>query len=276
MSDKAPWITYRPELKVLDCTIRDGGSGQLPPLLRRLRRRRLPRLRGRRHRLHGDRLQELEAHLPRGQVWPLAPLRRGGPASGRRRPQLREDRAQARRHGRRRQERLGDADRPRGGEPAGHDPGRLLRPPGLRGGGHDPARPRPGLRDHRQPDGGVEHHRDRDRHRPGCHRPHPGQHHGDRRQLRLPLPRADRPAVPQVFAGRWRGPARRSASTPTTTCSWPSPTPSRPSSSAATGSTRPCTGSGAGRAIATPSCCSGSCAIPSSTCGPSWRSSRTR
>jgi len=25
MSDKAPWITYRPELRVLDCTIRDGG-----------------------------------------------------------------------------------------------------------------------------------------------------------------------------------------------------------------------------------------------------------
>lgn len=25
MSDKAPWITYRPELQVLDCTIRDGG-----------------------------------------------------------------------------------------------------------------------------------------------------------------------------------------------------------------------------------------------------------
>lgn len=25
MSDKAPWITYRPELKVLDCTVRDGG-----------------------------------------------------------------------------------------------------------------------------------------------------------------------------------------------------------------------------------------------------------
>jgi len=25
MSSKAPWITYRPELKVLDCTIRDGG-----------------------------------------------------------------------------------------------------------------------------------------------------------------------------------------------------------------------------------------------------------
>lgn len=25
MADKAPWITYRPELKVLDCTIRDGG-----------------------------------------------------------------------------------------------------------------------------------------------------------------------------------------------------------------------------------------------------------
>jgi 4-hydroxy 2-oxovalerate aldolase len=25
MTDKAPWITYRPELKVLDCTIRDGG-----------------------------------------------------------------------------------------------------------------------------------------------------------------------------------------------------------------------------------------------------------
>ena len=24
-SDSAPWITYRPELKVLDCTIRDGG-----------------------------------------------------------------------------------------------------------------------------------------------------------------------------------------------------------------------------------------------------------
>ena len=25
MSDKAPWITFRPELRVLDCTIRDGG-----------------------------------------------------------------------------------------------------------------------------------------------------------------------------------------------------------------------------------------------------------
>jgi 4-hydroxy 2-oxovalerate aldolase len=25
MPDKAPWITYRPEIKVLDCTIRDGG-----------------------------------------------------------------------------------------------------------------------------------------------------------------------------------------------------------------------------------------------------------
>ena len=25
MTGPAPWITYRPELKVLDCTIRDGG-----------------------------------------------------------------------------------------------------------------------------------------------------------------------------------------------------------------------------------------------------------
>ncbi|NCC29076.1 MAG: nucleoid-structuring protein H-NS, partial [Gammaproteobacteria bacterium] len=25
MSEKAPWITFRPELKVLDCTVRDGG-----------------------------------------------------------------------------------------------------------------------------------------------------------------------------------------------------------------------------------------------------------
>jgi 4-hydroxy 2-oxovalerate aldolase len=25
MADKAPWITYRPQLKVLDCTVRDGG-----------------------------------------------------------------------------------------------------------------------------------------------------------------------------------------------------------------------------------------------------------
>ena len=25
MSEKAPWITYRPQLKVLDCTVRDGG-----------------------------------------------------------------------------------------------------------------------------------------------------------------------------------------------------------------------------------------------------------
>lgn len=25
MTEKAPWITYRPELKVLDCTVRDGG-----------------------------------------------------------------------------------------------------------------------------------------------------------------------------------------------------------------------------------------------------------
>ena len=26
MAEKAPWITYRPTLKVLDCTIRDGGQ----------------------------------------------------------------------------------------------------------------------------------------------------------------------------------------------------------------------------------------------------------
>ena len=25
MTQPAPWITYRPELKVLDCTVRDGG-----------------------------------------------------------------------------------------------------------------------------------------------------------------------------------------------------------------------------------------------------------
>ncbi len=25
LPEKAPWITYRPELKVLDCTVRDGG-----------------------------------------------------------------------------------------------------------------------------------------------------------------------------------------------------------------------------------------------------------
>ena len=25
MAERAPWITYRPELKVLDCTVRDGG-----------------------------------------------------------------------------------------------------------------------------------------------------------------------------------------------------------------------------------------------------------
>ncbi len=25
MTEKAPWLTYRPELKVMDCTIRDGG-----------------------------------------------------------------------------------------------------------------------------------------------------------------------------------------------------------------------------------------------------------
>ena len=24
-AEKAPWITYRPDLKVLDCTVRDGG-----------------------------------------------------------------------------------------------------------------------------------------------------------------------------------------------------------------------------------------------------------
>ncbi len=25
MTDQAPWITFRPEIKVLDCTVRDGG-----------------------------------------------------------------------------------------------------------------------------------------------------------------------------------------------------------------------------------------------------------
>ena len=56
MPEIAPWITYRPELKVLDCTIRDGGlinNHQFGEgLVRGLRNMR----RGRR-RLHGSGLQ---------------------------------------------------------------------------------------------------------------------------------------------------------------------------------------------------------------------------
>ena len=63
----APWITYRPELKVLDCTIRDGGlvndhqfeDGFVG---------RVPNLRRGRHRLHGGRLQGVEEVLRPRQV----------------------------------------------------------------------------------------------------------------------------------------------------------------------------------------------------------------
>ena len=64
MAETAAWITYRPELKVLDCTIRDGGLIN-DHVRGRLREGRVRRLRGGRHRLHGGRLQGVDEAVPR-------------------------------------------------------------------------------------------------------------------------------------------------------------------------------------------------------------------
>ena len=73
----APWITYRPELKVLDCTIRDGGlindhafeDGFVKAVYHAC-------VDGR-HRLHGAGLQGVEEALRPRQVRRLEVLRRG-------------------------------------------------------------------------------------------------------------------------------------------------------------------------------------------------------
>ncbi len=83
MSDKAPWITFRPELKVLDCTIRDGGLVNAhqfsDPFVKAVYRACVEA---------GIDYMEIgyknsPRDLPQGQVRPLASLRRGGhPARG--------------------------------------------------------------------------------------------------------------------------------------------------------------------------------------------------
>ena len=86
----------------------------------------------------------------------------------------------------------------------GHDPRGLLRPPGPRGGRHDPRRRGEGLRGVGQPDGRL--HRDRDRGRSGVggDLPDAGQRAGGGRQLRRHVRRAGRAAGEEV-SGRGEG-----------------------------------------------------------------------
>ena len=65
-----------------------------------------------------------------------------------------------------------------------HDPRGLLRQPGARGGRHDQGRGRQGLRGVGQPDGRLHRHRNRDRSGAGSDCPNAGQRAGGRRQLR--------------------------------------------------------------------------------------------
>jgi 4-hydroxy 2-oxovalerate aldolase len=112
VSDKAPWITYRPELKVLDCTIRDGGlinnSRFSDEQVRAVYQACIAA---------GIDYMEIgykndPAQFPK-QIRPVAALRGGGHAPRGRRPQLRGHRPETRRHGgRRRQERLETPDHP--------------------------------------------------------------------------------------------------------------------------------------------------------------------
>ena len=99
---------------------------------------------------------------------------------------------------------------------------------------HDQGRRRQGLRGVGQPDGRL--HRQGAGNRPGAggDRPNAGQHAGGGRQLRLAVRRADRDPGEEVSALRQSDRARKSASTPTTISSWPSPTRSRRSSTAPT------------------------------------------
>ena len=168
----APWITYRPELKVLDCTDPRRRADQRPPLRRRLRQGRLPGLRRGGDRLHGGRLQGLQEDLRPRQVRRLEVLRRGRHAPGRgRQPHA----AEALGHGRRRQVGLANRHPAQEAERAGHDPRGLLRPPGAGGGRHDPGRRRQGLRGLRQPDGRFPRHGARDRAGPGAAGPDAGR-----------------------------------------------------------------------------------------------------
>ena len=167
----APWITYRPALKVLDCTIRDGGlindhafeDGFVKAVYDACV-------------AAGIDYMEIgykasKKLFARDQVRRLEVLRRGRPAADRRRQ---SHAAEAGGDGRRRQVRLAHRHPAQEGQRAGHDPRGLLRPPGLRGGRHDQGRRRQGLRGVGQPDGRL--HRHRTRSRPGAG--------GDRRRRR--------------------------------------------------------------------------------------------
>ena len=189
------WVSYRPEIKVLDCTIRDGGLMNDHRFADETVRGGLRCLRRRWRRLHGDRLHQLPRAVSPGRVRALETLPGGGrpPHRGRQRHA-----AEAVRHGRRREERLPGGHPAQVGERAGHDPRRHLHPPDSPGPGHDQGRPRQGLRDVAQPDGPV--HGARARAERGAAPGRPVRGGGDlhRRQLRRALRRADRRLHGQV------------------------------------------------------------------------------
>ena len=199
MAETAPWITYRPELKVLDCTIRDGGLVNNHLFTDELVRAVYDTCVAAGIDYMEVGYKNSPKRSPRRR-WALEALRRGRLESRVRRSRRRQNGPQALRDGRRRrQERLEASDRAAERKRVRHDPRRFLCPPGLRSGRDDRALPRAGLRNERQPDGGLQRRGRRDRHGAGAIAP-THAHDGHRRQLRPPVPRAGRPAVQEYAA----------------------------------------------------------------------------
>ncbi len=73
-SDHAPWITYRPELKVLDCTVRDGGLINAHQFSDEFVRAVYDTCIEAGIDTMGDRLQELRAALFERVIWSVAAL----------------------------------------------------------------------------------------------------------------------------------------------------------------------------------------------------------
>ena len=148
----APWITYRPELKVLDCTVRDGGlinDHKFDDAFVRAVYQACVEA-GIDYMEIGYKASKKIAARDKFGAWKFCDeddLRRvvgDNPT-----PLKLAVMADA-----------GKSDwrtdiLPKEPQRAGHDPRGLLRPPGPRGGGHDQGRRRQGLRGLGQPDGGL-------------------------------------------------------------------------------------------------------------------------
>lgn len=186
----APWITYRPELKVLDCTVRDGGlindhcfeddfvaavyracvdSGvDYMELGYKASKEDLPP--------HPSMVPgSIAMRTTCGGSWATTTRR-----SSSRSWSMPESRTGRHRHP------AQEGKRPR------LDPRGLLRQPGARGRGHDQGRPRQRLRSVGQPDGTLPGHRGRTGPGLGTAGRNAGQHAGGGRQFWLALCRAGR------------------------------------------------------------------------------------